>query len=79
MYDAQTSYVSDTCSCGGNGHTLPCAHEKLYTSDSNHTFHDTKTGSGSDKNLVYLLIIGKDRDRRSTRPTDKHTILIYWF
>ena len=29
------------------------------------------------KNLVYPLNIGKDRVRRSTRPTDKHTILIY--
>ena len=33
----------------------------------------------TDKNLVYLLIIGKDRVRRSTHPSAKDTILIYWF
>jgi hypothetical protein len=31
----------------------------------------------NDKNLVYLLIIGKDRVRRSTLPTGMDTILIY--
>ena len=32
-----------------------------------------------DKNLVYLLIIGKDRIWWSTHPTDKDTILTYCF
>ena len=31
----------------------------------------------SDKNLVYLLIIGKDRVRQSTQPIGKDTILKY--
>jgi hypothetical protein len=44
-------------------------------------YHPLEAGSSeevrNDKNLVYLLIIGKDRVSGSTRLTGKDTILIY--